>query len=155
MHVIPLDGRIIVRRFDESTEQPVTHVDSGTPREAVDRGVVIAADTDRLESDGGPVRFAVKAGDIVVFGPNTGKNLVFGGEAYLIIDRKDIFGIERVGTSLPRRSDDAAASRRRESEHAMSEGASYGPHRIVVWSTLEEGRVDAAVDHDRSRQGQG
>lgn len=155
MNIIPLDDRIIVRRFDESTEQGVTHVVSCTSPEAVDRGLVIAVGTVRLDSNGGHVPSAVKAGDIVVFGRDIGVDIVFGGEAYLIMNRTDVLRIEAVSTSvstsLPRRPDEFAASRSHESGHAMSEGASYGPHRIVVWSTLEEGRVDAAVDQGRSR----
>ena len=144
MNVIPLGDQIIVRRFDDSTEQAGAHVGSRTPPEAADRGVVIAAGTGRLDSDGDHIPIAVKAGDIVVFGRNIGVDLVFGGTAYLIMNRTEIFGIEAVSTSLTPRSDVFVGSRPRESEPATRKGASYGPHRIVVWSTLEEGTPTAS-----------
>ena len=69
MNVIPLDDRIIVRRFDESTTtQQVTHFRSRTPPEALDRGVVIAVGAGRLDADDQYRPLAVKAGDTVVFG---------------------------------------------------------------------------------------
>jgi chaperonin GroES len=142
MNVIPLGDQIIVRRLDESTEQAGANVGSRTPPEGVDRGVVIAAGTGRLDADGDHIPTAVKAGDIVVFGRNMGVDLVVGGTACLIMNRTEIFGIEAVSTTLTSRSDVFVGSRPRASEPAPRKGASYGPHRIVVWSTLEEGRVE-------------
>jgi chaperonin GroES len=155
MNIIPLGDQIIVRRFDDSTEQAGAHVGPRTAPEAPDRGVVIAAGTGRLDSDGDHIPIAVKAGDTVVFGRNIGVDLVFGGTAYLIMNRTEVLGIEAVSTSLTPRSDVFVGSRSRESEPATRTGASYGPHRIVVWSTLEEGRSNVAMDQGRSRQNQG
>ena len=70
MNIIPLGDQIIVRRFDDSTEQAGAHVGSRTSPEATDRGVVIAAGTGRLDSDGDLIPITVKAGDTVVFGSN-------------------------------------------------------------------------------------
>jgi chaperonin GroES len=142
MNVIPLGDQIIVRRFDDSTEQAGAHIGSRTLPEAADRGVVIAAGTGRPDSDGDHIPAAVKAGDTVVFGRNMGVDLVIGGTAYLIMNRTDIFGIEVVSAPLTPRSDVFVGSRPRASEPAIRKAASYGPHRIVVWSTLEEGRVE-------------
>jgi chaperonin GroES len=96
MHIIPLDDRIIVRREDAAA-QGIAHVIADPARGRSERGLVIAVGAGELNGDREPVPLAVRAGDTVLFVRHIGRDITFGGAAYVIMKGKDVLGIEGVG----------------------------------------------------------
>jgi chaperonin GroES len=104
MTVIPLEDRIIVRLADHDSQ----HVSVEHSPDTVVRGVVIAAGTGRLDSQGQNVPLGIKAGDTILFGRDLGKEMTVGGIQYWIIKADDIVKIEARGTITILRGDKAA-----------------------------------------------
>jgi chaperonin GroES len=96
MHIIPLDDRIIVRR-EHGAARKIAPVFLDPTKDSPERGLVIAAGAGRLNSDRNPVPMGVKAGDTVLFVRRSGKDITFGGAAYVLMKGTDVLRIEAVG----------------------------------------------------------
>ena len=84
MNFEPLGKRVLVSRTEEAktTASGIIIPDSATEKPSQGKVVAVSAEVDNVNID-----------DIVVFGKYAGNEFKVGGEAFLIIDVEDLFGI--------------------------------------------------------------
>jgi chaperonin GroES len=99
MHLRPLHDRIIVQRLDDqSTQRSGTIVIPDSAREKPQRGTVLAAGLGKSNDAGERLPMGVKAGDTIVFGKYSGREVRVDGIDYLIMTEDDVLAIQ--GPSL-------------------------------------------------------
>ena len=92
--VRPLRDHLIVQLIAESEHSQVGGIIlPETAKEKSQQGQVIAAGKGKVRDDGGIQPLAVKAGDTVLFGKDSGTEIKLGGEDYLIIREDEILGV--------------------------------------------------------------
>jgi len=84
MNFEPLGKRVLVSRTEEAktTASGIIIPDSATEKPSQGKVVAVSAEVDNVNID-----------DIVVFGKYAGNEFKVAGEAFLIIDVEDLFGI--------------------------------------------------------------
>ena len=91
--VRPLHNRIIVQRIKEEEKSAGGIIIPDTAKEKPTEGKVIAAGPGRRDEKGHLIAMDVKKGDRVLFGKNSGNEVVLDGEDHLIISEDDVLAI--------------------------------------------------------------
>ena len=93
MALKPLHDRVLVRRVesDEKTSGGLIIPDSAKEKPA--EGVIVACGEGARKDSGELIAMAVKAGDKVLFGKWSGKEVTVDGEELLMMKESDILGI--------------------------------------------------------------
>jgi len=94
MNVRPLHDRIIVQRFEESTQRQGAIIIPDSAKEKPQQGKVLAAGLGKSNNDGKRVPLDVKAGDTILFGKYSGQEIKLEGVEYLIMKEDDVLAIE-------------------------------------------------------------
>jgi chaperonin GroES len=93
MRIQPLHDRILARRISKKkmTSEGLYIPDSA--QETSLEALVVAAGTGKEFADGNVHPLAVKVGDHVLIGPNSGAEVTLDGEQHLILREDDVLGI--------------------------------------------------------------
>ena len=89
----PLHDRVLVKRLEEGEEKHGRLIIPDTAKEKPQEGQVIAVGTGKVNDDGKNFPLAVKAGDRILFGKDSGSEVKLDGEEYLIMKEDDVLGI--------------------------------------------------------------
>lgn len=93
MNIKPLYDQVVIKRLEdlETTESGIVIPD--TAKEKPSQGVVVAVGDGKLMSNGSLHPLMVKEGDKVLFDQYSGNEVQFGGEFFIVIREKNIYGI--------------------------------------------------------------
>ena len=93
MKIRPLHDRVIVKRLEEERKTASGIVIPDTAAEKPDQGEVIAVGNGKILDDGKVRALAVKVGDRVLFGKNSGQIVKVDGDELLVMREEDIMGV--------------------------------------------------------------
>jgi chaperonin GroES len=93
MKVRPLHDRIIVQRIEEGEQKVGGIIIPDSAKEKPQQGRVIAAGTGKVKDDGKRQSLDVKAGDLILFGKDSGQEIKLDGEEYLIMREDEVLGV--------------------------------------------------------------
>ena len=96
MSIRPLHDRIIVRRVEASAQSGHIIVPDSAKAKP-QQGKVIAAGHGRYNDQRARVPLDVKAGDLVLFGKFTGREVRLDGEDYLVMREDDVLAVSDAG----------------------------------------------------------
>ena len=89
----PLGDHVLVIRTEAESKTAGGILLPDSAKEKPREGKVIAIGEGRMLDNGERATFSVKVGDRVLFTPYGGTEVKFGGQDYLIMEQKDIFGV--------------------------------------------------------------
>ncbi|MBQ0100142.1 MAG: co-chaperone GroES [Lachnospiraceae bacterium] len=92
MKLVPLDDRVVLKKFQAEETTASGIVLTGQDKEKPAQGEVIAAGPGGIV-DGKEVKMQVKPGDKVVYSKYAGTEVELDGEKYLIVKQSDILAI--------------------------------------------------------------
>jgi chaperonin GroES len=93
MAIKPLGGRILVKSLESEEKTPGGIILPDTAKEKPQRAEVVAVGKGKLLEDGTIKPPEVKAGDKVLHGKYSGKEVTHDGVEYLILDEDEILAI--------------------------------------------------------------
>jgi chaperonin GroES len=93
MNVRPLHDRIIVQRIEEGEQKIGGIIIPDTAKEKPQQGKVIAVGKGKTKDDGALIPLDVKAGDAILFGKYSGKEIKIEGEEYLIMREDEVLAV--------------------------------------------------------------
>ena len=93
MKLRPLQDRVVVKRKDEETTSAGGIVLPGSATEKPQQGEVVAIGPGKKTNDGDIVPVDLKVGDHVVFGQYGGNTVKIDGDAFLLLNENEIFGV--------------------------------------------------------------
>jgi chaperonin GroES len=89
----PLHDRVLVKRLEEGDDMRGSILIPDTAKEKPQEGTVIAVGTGTVTDDGADRPLAVKEGDRILFGKDSGSEVHLNGEDFLIMKEDDVLGI--------------------------------------------------------------
>lgn len=90
---MPLQDRVIVKRFEENQKTPGGIIIPDVAKEKPQKGEIIAAGAGKKSKDGTIQALEVKTGDKVLFTKYAGTEIKIGDDELLIIREDDILGV--------------------------------------------------------------
>ena len=93
VRIRPLHDRVIVLRLDEGEQKVGGIIIPDTAKEKPQQGKVIAAGTGKVKDNGTRQRPDVKAGDLILFGKYSGREIKLDGAEYLIMREDEVLGV--------------------------------------------------------------
>src|SRR5438045_9294729 len=93
MNIRPLHDRIVIQRLDEGEQKVGGIIIPDTAKEKPQKGKVIAAGAGKIRDDGTRQPPDVKAGDLILFGKDSGQEIRLDGEDYLIMREDEVLGV--------------------------------------------------------------
>ena len=93
MKVRPLHDRIIVQRIDEGEQKVGGIIIPDSAKEKPQQGKVIAAGHGKSKDNGKLVPLEVKAGDTILFGKYSGREIKLDGEEYIIMREDEVLAV--------------------------------------------------------------
>ncbi len=93
VRIQPLGDRVLLKRVDEAEQVKGGIIIPDAAKEKPQEATVVALGSGRKDSDGKPVEFVVKVGDIVLTSKYGGTEVTVDDEQYLLAREDDILGI--------------------------------------------------------------
>lgn len=93
VRIQPLGDRVLLKRVEDSEQTKGGIIIPDAAKEKPQEAEVVAVGSGRKDSDGKPVEFSVKVGDIVLTSKYGGTEVTVDGEQYLLAREDDILGI--------------------------------------------------------------
>ena len=90
MRLIPIRDRIIVKRSEASTKTTSGLYIPDSAQEKQSQGVVVAVGSGYLDVQGRTIALAMSVGDTVLFESQSGSDIKFDGENYVILEESDV-----------------------------------------------------------------
>ncbi len=94
MKLIPVNGKLIVKRLDPEAKSPGGIFIPDTAKEKPRQGKVLSTCGVNYTDEHNNVReMPCKEGDVVLFAPYAGNDVKLGGDEVLLLDHRDVLAI--------------------------------------------------------------
>lgn len=90
----PLGGHVVVKRFAATLVTPGGILIPDMSQERPARGIVVGVGEGRLHENGRREPIALSVGDVVVFGPYKGTEVLVDGQEWTVLKVDDIAAVE-------------------------------------------------------------
>ena len=93
MNILPLNDRIIIKRYKEEEKTTGGILIPDSAKEKANKGEVISVGPGKILDNGNMQKVSVKPGDKVIFTKYSGNDIKINNEELLVLREEDIIGI--------------------------------------------------------------